>query len=417
LGKSDPKAFAVSAALGVLCVSALILSSCSKPDAAAPSKSATRAYRVTAATVTARPIVYSVEAIGSLEAFQLVVVPARVEGALDKLDFDVGSVVTPETTLAVVDERRYALVAGAARAAVVEAEAAAKQAESGAESAAARTRRARAQLEDAESGLERWKALRAKNAGFVTEEKLIAMEAVAKSLRAGVDEMLAGENEAAARVRETAAAVETRRAAVAIAEKNVGDTRVRPPIAGVVEKRHVAAGQYVQVGDPVATLVDVSKLRLRFSVGEGESAHLKLGQKVRFRVQAFGERDFEAELFHVDATADGATRMVGCLATVTSPDPALKPGFFARAAVEVSRAGASIVAPEGALLPTEKGFVAFVEEGGKAVRRKLTLGLHTRDGGVEILSGLAEGERLLVNGAQSLDDGVPVEIVVEGAKE
>jgi len=397
-------------------VLSLAICGCAKQGDAPPTKTAARAYRVTTTPVATRPITYAVEAIGSLEAFQVVVVPARTEGALDKLDFDVGSAVTPDTVLAVVDERRYSLVVLQADAAVVEAEAAAKQAEAAAASAAARTARAKAQLEDADADLARWKALQAKNAGFVTEEKILSMEATAKSLRAGLDEMTAGEGEAAARVRETAAAVETRRAAVEIAKKNVADTHVRPPIAGVVQKRHVSAGQYVKVGDPIATLVDVSKLRLRFSVGESESVQLANGQPMTFHVRAFPDRAFKADLFHVDVVADATTRMVECLATVSDPDPALHPGFFAEVRVEISKGGGSIVIPEGALLATERGFVAFVVDGGKAAIRPVTLGLHTKDGAVEVLKGLAAGETLVVNGAQSLQDGVPVDVVDEAKK-
>jgi RND family efflux transporter MFP subunit len=170
----------------------------------------------------------------------------------------------------------------------------------------------------------------------------------------------------------------------------------------------------VKVGDPVATLVDTTSLRLRFSVGETESVRLKLGQTVSFGVRAFPARKFEAKLFHLDATADSTTRMVECLATVTDRDPALRPGFFAEVNVQIARSDASIVVPEASLLATEQGFVGYVVEGGKAVRRPLVSGLHTKDGGVEILSGLTAGEVLVVRGAASLLPGVPVEAVEEG---
>jgi len=381
---------------------------------AGPSKMAPRAYRVTAAVVAARPFVYSVDAVGSLEAYQVVTVPARVEGALDRLDFDVGTKVTPDFVLAVIDERRYALKVDQAKAAVEEAQAAAHEADAAAASATARTTRVTTELEEARANFARYTALRAKDAGYVSEEKLQSLGAAARSLESSLDEAKSGEGEAQARQKQTMAALDARRTAVAIAEKDLADTHARPPIAGVVEKRHVSAGQYVKVGEPIARLVDTSSLRLRFSVSDTESVRLALGQKVRFRLNAFGAREFEAELFHVDATADDSSRMVGCLAAVTNPDAALKPGFFAQVSVEISHEGSSIVVPDAALLPTEKGFVAFVEKDGRASRRVLTLGLHTSDGQVEVLSGLAAGDRLLVNGAQSLDEGVPVQIVDEG---
>src|SRR6185295_12465053 len=110
------------------CVSAVSFTpSCSKSEPALAPKPG-RSYRVSTTPVAAQSMTYSVDAIGSLEAFQVVVVPARVEGALDKLEFDVGSTVTPDTVLAVVDEKRYSLVVAQTQTAVVEAEAATKQA-------------------------------------------------------------------------------------------------------------------------------------------------------------------------------------------------------------------------------------------------------------------------------------------------
>jgi membrane fusion protein (multidrug efflux system) len=390
---------------------AVALAACSKGDApAAPAVAASRAYRVTVAAVEPKPLVYSVNAVGSLEARQVVTVPARVEGMLDRLDFDEGSAVTPETVLAVIDERRYSLVVDLAKAAVREAEATAKQSDAAVASAAARTARVNAELEEARANLARWTALRAKDPGF-------GLEASAKSLAASLDEAKAGEAEAAARTRELTATIEARHAAVAIAEKNVADTRVRSPIAGVVEKRQVGAGQYVKVGDPIATLIDTSSLRLRFSVGETESVRLTNDQTVSFSVRAFPAKTFHAKLFHMDSTADPTTRMVECLATVTDADAALRPGFFAEVNVEISRSDAAILVPEGALLATEQGFVGYVVEKGRAVRRPFVIGLHTKDGGVEVLSGLAAGESLVIRGAQSLVPGVPVEIVTEAAKQ
>lgn len=388
---------------------------CSKDAPAAGPPRMAPVFRVTTQPVATGTLTHGVEAIGSLEAYQVVTVPARVEGVLDRLDFDEGTAVTPETVLAVVDERRYSLVVDQAEAAVREAEAAAAQAKTAVPSAAARTTRVRAELAEAVANFDRWKALRAKDPGFVTEEKLLGLEAAAKGLAASLDEAIAGESEALARQRSAEAAIESRRAAVAIAKRNVDETRVRAPIAGLVEKRHVAAGQYVKVGDRIATIVDVRELRLRFSVSETQSVRLKRGESVSFRVSADPTRVYAAELIHVDATAEETTRMVGCLAVVKDPSPALKPGFFAQVTADIVARNDAIIVPDGALLATEKGVAAFVVEDGKAVQRLLTTGLHTKDGGVEVISGLKPGETLVVNGAQSLQPGVAVQVVVEGA--
>ena len=89
--------------------------------------------------------------------------------------------------------------------------------------------------------------------------------------------------------------------------------------------------------------VDMSSMRLRFAVADTESVALKTGQTIAFRVKAFGGREFKAALFHVDATANPATRMVDCLATIDAEGAMLKPGFFAQVSVEISKSGALVV--------------------------------------------------------------------------
>jgi RND family efflux transporter MFP subunit len=387
--------------LFLLAATAALAAACGPKAADATSKPSARAYRVSVLPVETRSLSYAVEAVGSLEAYDVVSVAARVAGTLERLDFDEGDSVTPDQVLAVVDGRRYALEEEQAKAAVGRCEAAA-------ESAKARTGQAEATLREAESGLARRRGLREKNTGWVSEDELSTLETTVARTRATVEETRAGEKVAAAEALEA-------KARLALAAKNTEDARVRSPITAVIERRHVATGQYLKEGDPIATLVDASRLRVRFRVSEAESVQLHKGQSVEVRVAAFPDRGFAAEVFHVQATADPVTRMVECLASIPEPAAGLRPGFFATVRALVSKKEAAVVIPVAAVMPGEQGFSAFVAVDGKAVRRPLKLGLHTRDDAVEVVGGLAPGESLVVEGAGSLDDGVPLEIVAPAA--
>jgi multidrug efflux system membrane fusion protein len=392
-----------SARLAVLLCAALAAAACSPPGGApsgGPGK-ASRVYRVGVRTVEPRPLEYAIEAVGTLEAYDVAQVPARVAGTLESLSFDEGDVVTTAQVLAVVDGRRFEMENDMAKAVL-------GRVEASVESAGARTRQAEAALGEAGSALERRRGLREKNPGWVTADELSALESAVKRCSATVEEARAGEKTAAAQVQEA-------RAGLDLAGKNVEDARVRSPIAGIIESRRVAVGQYVKAGDVIATLVDPSRLRVRFRVGEAESVRLSSGQPVEFSVAAFPGRSLKAEIFHVSATADPSTRMVECLAAVKEPEKGLRPGFFATVRAVVSRSGEAVVVPSDAVLPTEAGFTAFVVEDGKARARTLRLGLQTKDGGIEVLSGLARGDVLAVEGATALQDGVPVAVDAPGA--
>ncbi len=385
----------------VLALAAAAASACGPKDAtpAAPAAGAAnaRAYRVSVQPVESRPLSYAVEAVGTLEAYDVLAVPARVAGVLESLSFDEGDSVARDQQLAVVDGKRYGIQLDQQKAALGRVEAAV-------ESARARTGQAAAALKEAETALERHRGLRAKNAGWVTEDEISSLEAAVARTKAALQEAAAGEKVAAAQVDEA-------RTNVAIAAKDVEDARVRSPIAGTIERRQVSPGQYVRPGDPIATLVDSSRLRVRFRVSEAESVRIRPSQAIEVRVAAFPDRAFGADVFHVNATADPVTRMVECLASVKEPEKGLKPGFFATVRAVVSQSGDAVVIPVAAVLPTERGFTCFVIEEGKARERRLLLGLHTKDDGVEVVTGLRKGETLAVEGAASLVEGVPVEVV------
>lgn len=335
---------------------------------------AVRPFPVEVAPVATRNLDYCIEAVGSLEPEEEVLVVARVPGVVERVAFQEGDVVTPETDLVTIDPARYALAADRARAA---------------------HGRAAADLREAEVSYTRRKALREKDPGWVSEEELSNYEA---------------------RLDKTKAAVAEAKATLDLAEQDQREARVRAPRAGIINEKRVQTGQFVDRGAPLARLIDTRRLRLRFRVTESESVRLGAAPAVTFTTRSAPGRPVSAALYHVGRQADPATRMVDCLAWVDNPDAiekpdaVLKPGFFAEVRVKVATREAAPVVPDAAILPTERGFVAFVVEGTTARERHPVLGLHTDDGLVEITEGLKAGEQLVVRGAHSLKDGATVEI-------
>jgi membrane fusion protein (multidrug efflux system) len=171
----------------------------------------------------------------------------------------------------------------------------------------------------------------------------------------------------------------------------------------------VETGRFVKAGDVLATLVDMSRLRLRFKVSERESLRSREGDSVRFRVGAIGEREFEGRIYHVGVTADPGTRQVEVLAWVKNPG-VLKPGFFAEVTLATESRQGAVVVPEGAVQASEKGFVVYALEGGRARLRPIQLGQRTDDGAVEVLSGLEGGETVVVEGSDQLRDGIALQV-------
>jgi len=325
-------------------------------------------FPVEVAPVAARRVEYSVSAVGSVEAFEQVEVTARVPGAVEKVHFTEGSVVDPGTVLVEIEPERYRLAVRSARAAVEKAQAGAAE---------------------AQAGLARRESVNEKNPALVKEEDLDTWRT---------------------RVRTVAADVAEARSALELAELNLKEAYVVAPVSGVIQTRRVQTGQYVQPGATLATLVRREPLLVRFQVPEQDAARLKPGLRARFTVRE-SQNAYSAEITHVAASADSASRMVAVTARVNDPSRGrLRPGTFAQVTVPVGGSASAPVVPETAVRPSERGFVGFVVEDGVARERVLTLGLRTADGRVEVRSGVKPGEILVVRGGEALRDGASVRI-------
>jgi len=360
--------------LVVIAVAAALIAfsgACKKKGAASPAAGAARGrvqFPVDVEQVSVRSLVYSVTAVGSVEAFEKVQVTARVSGAVDRVLFSEGEYATASQTLVEIETERYSLAVGSAQASFEKAE---------------------ASKADAEAGLKRRETVQTQNPGLIPGEEVETWRT--KVLTAASD-------------------VAEKRSALNQAKLNLRDAFVKAPISGVIQTRTVQTGQFVQTGTVLATLVRRDPLLLRFRVPERDAARIKPGQEARFRVRE-DSREFTAKVVHVAESADDVSRLVDVTANIEDPsDRTLRPGSFAEITVPVASASQAPVIPVSAVRPSERGFLAYIVEGDKAVERILTLGMRSADGRVEVLSGLSGGESLVIRGSEALSNGVSVRI-------
>lgn len=207
---------------------------------------------------------------------------------------------------------------------------------------------------------------------------------------------------------EGAALAESRRELVLLADYH----RVTAPWAGVVLARHVDPGAVTSATRPLFTLGRLDPLRLRVGVPEARLPRVRAGQRVRVTVDALPGRAFEARVVRVLPGLDPATHAGDVEVHLDAGGTGLRPGMFARARVETGSRTALLV-PQDAVrrVPGSGGSFAYVvTAAGVAERRELTLG--TASGAeVEILRGLARGERVVVRGEGLLRSGAPVRVV------
>jgi RND family efflux transporter MFP subunit len=188
-----------------------------------------------------------------------------------------------------------------------------------------------------------------------------------------------------------------------MAAQNVGDGMIRAPFAGVVAERFIEMGQFVRQDTRVVSLASVDQIRLQLSVPEAEVPHVREGGEVSFLVGAYPERRFQATIRFVSGVVRATTRDLVVEAVVPNKEGLLLPGMFADAEIAVGQRTLPGV-PKTAVFSRDKEPHAFVVTGDRLEERVLALGPEL-GGRVSILRGITDGERVVVEGQDALENG------------
>ncbi len=206
------------------------------------------------------------------------------------------------------------------------------------------------------------------------------------------------------------AALANARARLVTAEKQLGYTVIRAPFGGVVADRDVSAGDVVQVGTLVFTVVDPSQLQLEASVPADQIAAVRVGQPVTFSLNGYGDRTFRGTVLRIRPIADPSTRQIEVYATLPNPNNALVAGLFASGRIVSDSAHGLMVSLAAIDTRNLQPVVERVRQG-RVERVDVQLGM--RDGQanrVQIVAGVAAGDTLLRGAAQAIDPGTPVRV-------
>lgn len=201
------------------------------------------------------------------------------------------------------------------------------------------------------------------------------------------------------------AAVRWADAQVKLAKKAIEDAVVRAPISGTVAKRFVNGGERVSPEAPIVSVVDLSRMELEATVPASEVAAIAHGQAVQFRVDGFGNRPFMGRVERINPVAEAGSRAIKVFVSVPNPDGALRGGMFAEGTVTLTKTTHVPAMPLAAAFEEAGQTYAYTVEGGKLVKRAVTLGQRDEATGmVAVSSGIAEGVpvvRIRMNGLKA----------------
>lgn len=188
------------------------------------------------------------------------------------------------------------------------------------------------------------------------------------------------------------------------------------PLSGVVIEKLVLAGQYVNVGDPLFAIADLSTVWVDVEVYENEFPFVKIGQKVEFSSQSYPGAIFTGKVSFIYPFLDPNTRTVKVRVELPNHGGKLKPEMYMRGVIK-SSLGSVLTVPVTAVLDTGKRKVVWIEkEPGSYLPRDVITGDRAGDR-IRILSGLTVGEKVAVSGGYLIDSEAQLKSGASGGHE
>jgi membrane fusion protein, multidrug efflux system len=298
-------------------------------------------------------VVETIVATGQIEAVQAIELRPDVEGRITAILVEEGRIVSRGMPLFRIDDAELKL----------------------------HVARAEAERDLARQSLDRTRQLLVSNASTPTEMERV--EATARSTQASLE----------------------------LLQLRLERSTVRAPFSGVVGRRLVSLGDYVNSGTRLLQLQTFDPQRAVLSVPERFAERLAIGQRVGFYVAALPGREFSGVVEFVDPMVQLPSRTITIKARVSNPRRELQSGMFIEARLATATRPNSIIIPEDAVLSLQGAQVVWVIVDGKAQRREVTLGVRT-PGFVEVMNGIAADEQVVVGGAERLSPDAPVNATV-----
>ncbi len=195
-------------------------------------------------------------------------------------------------------------------------------------------------------------------------------------------------------------------AETALLDARLAKTRVLAPFAGRIGLRHISEGTYLTPGTPVATLQNLSTLKVEFSVSERHMDRLQIGREVQVTV-AGADQPFSAKVYAIEPRIDATTRTISLRARAANPDGRILPGAFATVTLPLRTIPDALLVPTAAIIPGLNQQTVYVIEDGKAAPRSVQTGIRL-DRDIQIISGLADGDVVITSGQLQIRPGTPV---------
>jgi membrane fusion protein, multidrug efflux system len=194
------------------------------------------------------------------------------------------------------------------------------------------------------------------------------------------------------------------------AEKQLSYTKIVAPISGVITQKLVEEGTYVNIGSSIAYIVNVSKLKVKLNVSESNVYQLKSGDKATVTTNVYPGITFNGKVSFISPKGDEYHNYPVEIEISNDSKHLLRAGTFVDVLIEFDSKGEILYIPRGALLGSSKDATVYVAENGVAKLKKIIVS-GENDKYLEVLSGLNEGEKVVVTGQINLSENKSIKII------
>lgn len=293
---------------------------------------------------------YTIDASGSVQAQEFVELKPEVSGRIVKLNINEGETVTEGTLLVKLND----------------------------DDLQAQLRKFQAQYDIAQRNLKRLKPLLDAN-GLNQQEYDVADNQV-KSLQADIE----------------------------FTKAQIRKTEIRAPFNGLIGLRNVSLGAFVSTQDIMATLQQVSSLRIDFVLPEANTSLIKKGMSVKVQSDQ-GSGAYLARIIAIEPQVNTGTRNIKVRAVLQDKTARLNPGAFVKVLIDAGKTNSAIMIPTNCVIPESRSKKVAVIKGGKVVFQVVEVG-YRGDSKVEITKGINAGDTIALNGILFLKPDAPVHV-------
>ncbi|MBD2465474.1 efflux RND transporter periplasmic adaptor subunit [Oscillatoria sp. FACHB-1407] len=373
----------------------------------APETTLAPAITVETLTIRARPIANTLQLSGTIRPVEQATLSTRVMGRITQLSLEAGDRFQKGDVLARIDVMDMAAQTSQAEAGVAQAQAEVARSQATLNQLESQRLEAQAALRLAQINQSRMAQLQAE--GAVSQSRLDEANTALDEARARVAQSEAGIRQAQAAIAQSRAAVNRAESGVTSASASESYGTVIAPFDGVVVQKLAYEGEMTSPGTALLRVENPDRLQLEISVPEENLRFVQVGQSVQVRIDAVNQT-LNARIEQIVPTADPNSRSFLVKIPLNNSDRLIS-GMFGRIALPLGEQQETILIPTSALIQRGQLQGVYVvntnDTQATAVLRWVKSG-QQRDGEIEIVSGLMEGDRIITNHINQLSDGQPV---------